>query len=233
MASPKPRSPAPADLRRRVLDASIALIEERGLAELSMREVARVAGVSHQAPYHHFTDREAILAAIAADGFTLLADRLRDARAGADDALDEVGRAGAAYVRFACDHPAHFRVMFRADFVDMARFPEAEACGDRAFATLPEIVALLGEAGMPLEPSAMAHVVLHWSVCHGLACLMLDGPLKAKLPELATGRDALTRDVMAAVRSLVAAKMAAGAPRASAGRKKVVKRARKAGAPRG
>ena len=64
------------DLRRKVLKASLALIEAGGLDRLSMREVARQAGVSHQAPYHHFGDREAILAAIATEG-------LRHAPAGA------------------------------------------------------------------------------------------------------------------------------------------------------
>ena len=59
----------PTDLRQKVLDASLALIEEGGLDRLSMREVARKAGVSHQAPYHYFSDREAILAALAGEGF--------------------------------------------------------------------------------------------------------------------------------------------------------------------
>jgi AcrR family transcriptional regulator len=60
------------DLRERILDATVTLIEADGLAALSMREVARRAGVSHQAPYHHFTDRQAILAAIAEEGFKRL-----------------------------------------------------------------------------------------------------------------------------------------------------------------
>lgn len=190
-----------------------------------MREVARLAGVSHQAPYHHFADREAILAAIAEEGFTLLAERLSSARAGAASATDMMARAGEAYVRFAFEHPAHFRVMFRADFVDMDRFPEARACGDRAFDALPEIVRATAAEGLPTTPSEMAHVVLHWSLCHGLACLVLDGPLAKKLPELAGAREALTHDVMTIMRGLVEARIAA-----ERGKREGARRARETGA---
>jgi len=202
-------APSPTDLRARVLRAAVRLIGERGLAELSMREVAREAGVSHQAPYHHFADREAILAAVAQEGFQRLADDIAAARARAPDAVEDLVVAAEAYVRFACEHPAHFRVMFRPDFVDMERFPEAMACGDRAFANLPEIVRRLEAAGVPPLPSETAHVVLYWSVCHGLACLLLDGPLAGKLPEAASAREPLVRDVVGAMRGFVEARLAA------------------------
>jgi AcrR family transcriptional regulator len=71
----------PTDLRQKVLDASLTLIEEGGLDRLSMREVARKAGVSHQAPYHYFDDREAILAALAGEGFSKLGQSLMRAAA--------------------------------------------------------------------------------------------------------------------------------------------------------
>lgn len=196
------------DVRARVLEASIRLIKERGLADLSMREVARLAGVSHQAPYHYFADREAILATIASDGFEILVASLTAARAGVTSATEQLTRAGNAYVAFACEHTAHFRVMFRADVVHVDRFPELIACGDRAFRCLPEIVQAAIAEGMPALPSETAHVVLYWSVCHGLACLLIDGPLAKKLPELANARERLTRDVMAAMKSLIEAQIA-------------------------
>ena len=85
------------DLRQKVLQASLALIEEGGLDRLSMREVARKSGVSHQAPYYYFGDREAILAAIAGEGFAKLGQSFvrAVARAGSEPAkaLEAIGRA--------------------------------------------------------------------------------------------------------------------------------------------
>src|SRR4051812_13813839 len=94
--------------RERIVEASLSLIKELGLGALSMREVARRAGVSHQAPYHYFADREAILGAIAEQGFRLLREAVEEATAvqggGPSDALI---RAGESYIRFAFTHPSH------------------------------------------------------------------------------------------------------------------------------
>ena len=88
------------DLRQKVLQASLALIEEGGLDRLSMREVARKSGVSHQAPYYYFGDREAIRAAIAGEGFSRLGQSFQRAvaRAGSEPAktLEAIGRASQA-----------------------------------------------------------------------------------------------------------------------------------------
>ncbi|MFI5308928.1 MAG: TetR/AcrR family transcriptional regulator [Polyangiales bacterium] len=118
----------PVALRERILQASVELIEVEGLAALSLREVARRAGVSHQAPYHHFADREAILGAIAEQGFRILRAALERAVAHGRDvhsAAESLAACGRAYVEFACEHPAHFRVMFRPELVDLANCPGA------------------------------------------------------------------------------------------------------------
>ena len=123
--------------RERIVQASIELIEEQGLGALSMREVARRAGVSHQAPYYHFQDREAILGAIAEQGFRMLRDQVAAAmpaaRGGAPQA--SIMAAGEAYIRFAFTHPSYFRVMFRRELVTPERHPNMKAEGDRACAT--------------------------------------------------------------------------------------------------
>src|SRR5262245_58410849 len=129
----------PTDLRQKVLDASLALIKEGGLDRLSMREVARKAGVSHQAPYHYFSDREAILAAVAGEGFAKMEESLvrAAAEAGADPvkAVEAMGR---AYVEFALRNPGYFQAMFRADAVPLDRYPEARQREDEAFGNLVE-----------------------------------------------------------------------------------------------
>ncbi|MDX2014920.1 MAG: TetR/AcrR family transcriptional regulator, partial [Myxococcaceae bacterium] len=121
------------DLKAQVLEASVRLIAEQGLAGLSMREVARRAGVSHQAPYHYFDDKAAIVAALVERGFGLLADRM-EAQAGAGTPAQKLERAGRAYVTFALEQPVYFRLMFRPELTDLKRFPTVEAAGARAFA---------------------------------------------------------------------------------------------------
>lgn len=208
-------SPAEAtDLRAKILEASVALIQDKGLAALSMREVARRAGVSHQAPYHHFEDREAILGAVAEEGFTMLRERL--ARVGSKESVDAPARVssrvaamGRAYVEFACAHPAHFRLMFRPELMSMEKCPGAQAAGDRAFAHLTEVVRDAFKAGLPATPSESAVVAYVWSVAHGLACLILDGPLSAKIP--AAEQRAQIKEVMAVSELMIEGAMARGA----------------------
>lgn len=176
---PEPKDSS--DLRARVLAASLALLETEGLAALSLREVARRAGVSHQAPYHHFADREAILAALVTEGFDDLASRLERALQSAPpDAPDEASLAmGLAYVDFALSRPGIFRVMFRPELVDQKRFAEAEAAGERSFAMLTRLIERLGTAKTSVEAQTQAS--LHWAVVHGLATLFVDGKLGTDL----------------------------------------------------
>jgi AcrR family transcriptional regulator len=200
------------DVRGRVLNATVKLIDKVGLAGVSMREVARAAGVSHQAPYHYFVDREAIFAALAEEGFKILTLRLENDLGTTEPAVDRFVRAGQTYVEFALDHPALFRIMFRPDVVAMERFPTVHACGERAFQILAALVQACVAEGLPAEPSVQAIVVLAWSIPHGLACLMLDGPLALKMPELLAARERLTSDVMATMRNLLVTRMTSARP---------------------
>jgi AcrR family transcriptional regulator len=186
-------TPDGGDLRRRILDASVELIEAEGLAGLSMREVARRAGVSHQAPYHHFRDREAILAALAQEGFVGLSARMREATEGAKDLRARLVRSGLAYVHFALAYPAHFRIMFRPDLVHMENFPDCERSGQSAFLHLVETVAAMLEGtGRPQDQETWVGLI--WSTTHGLAGLLLDGPLQRMVPN--AGGDAYLQGVI-------------------------------------
>lgn len=197
------------ELRDRIVSASIQLIEEEGLTKLSMREVARRAGVTHQAPYHHFADREAILGEIVAHGFQLLSACIERADPGpgatASDMIDRLSAVGEAYLEFACTHPELFRIMFRPELVNLDNCPGAQAEGDRVFSKVRQFIHDAVEAGLPALPSEDALVALYWSVGHGLACLILDGPLARKMPD--TARDAQIRDVTAALRALLLASL--------------------------
>lgn len=164
------------DVRRLVLDAAIAIIEIDGAESLSMREVARRAGVSHQAPYHYFGDRSGIFAAISEEGFTLLADAF--SRTGAtNETASKVGLS--TYVRFARENTGHFRVMFRADISGTSTHRNTEIAAERAFTEL--LLMVKRTIGAPKDPSeALPFALMMWSQAHGLATLMVDGPLERK-----------------------------------------------------
>ena len=99
------------DLRRAVLTAAVEAIDESGPAGISLRDLARRAGVSHAAPAHHFGDKAGLLTALAVEGYDMLADAVIAAHRRTGDLVET----GVAYVRFAVDHRAHFEVMFRPD----------------------------------------------------------------------------------------------------------------------
>ena len=162
------------DLRSELLRTSRQLLDESGPGALSMREVARRAGCTHQAPYHYFANREAILAALVHEGFDELADRLASAHEGLEstDLRAILTASGNAYVEFALRHPGVFRVMFRPDVCDPERFPEVVQAGGRARGELTRLVKVVLGDDAPLEVE-----VLFWSGVHGLASLLLDGPL--------------------------------------------------------
>lgn len=156
------------DLRRALLAAALDLVAEHGPAALSLREVARRAGVSHAAPTHHFRHKAGLLTAIAADGYRMLAEAL--AAAGAKAGSAAFREQGVAYVAFATEHPAHFAVMrapYLLDNDDADLVAARDSAGDQlraGAATLP--------GGGPATPLAA------WSLVHGLASLLLEGNIR-------------------------------------------------------
>lgn len=157
------------DLPAALIAAARALLAEDGTEALSLRAVARRAGVSAMAPYRHFPDKEALLAAVAADGFRDFAATLEaaDRRVAPDRALLEQG---VAYVRFACEQPALFRLMFgppRQALHSGLRHDQAQSFG-----------VLAARVAAETEPSLrQSRTLACWSVVHGLASLIIDGQI--------------------------------------------------------
>jgi AcrR family transcriptional regulator len=159
------------DLRRALLDAALVLVTEHGPAALSLREVARRAGVSHAAPTHHFGNKAGLLTAIAADGYHLLARALEEAAAIRGDATTVFREQGVAYVLFATEHPAHFAVM-RAPYLLDVDNAELAAARDSAGAQLRS-----GPAGLAGSDDATTPLAA-WALVHGLASLLLEGNIR-------------------------------------------------------
>lgn len=182
---------SPASLRDTVVRAAVDHIAEHGPDGLSFRQIAASAGVSHQAPYHHFTDRKGIFQAIAFEGFTMFADALRAAAQRAD--IDTSTALLQGYVDFALEHKGHFRVMFRTDLTGVGEHAGLTAVADESFDVLVDHVQ------RSLGPTASVvdirdRVVTMWSIAHGLATLLIDGPLENKLGPVGD-RDTLVRAV--------------------------------------
>ncbi|MFC0004634.1 TetR/AcrR family transcriptional regulator [Micromonospora siamensis] len=155
------------DLRRALLDAAAQAMAGSDPAALSLRDLARRAGVSHAAPAHHFGDKAGLLTALATQGFDLLGEALRG---GGDDLL----ATGVAYVGFAVRHKAHFEVMFRPELY-RADDPELVAARDRTGELLRAGVAR--HTGGDPDVDALAA----WSIVHGFATLWLSGALPTRV----------------------------------------------------
>jgi|SRR5579862_3992125 AcrR family transcriptional regulator len=162
-------------VRARLCDAAAKLFLEEGEAALSMRRLAAEVGCSPMAPYRHFTDKEALVAAIRAQAF----DRLADALDGV--ALDDRHRArdiGDAYVRFARENPAAYKLMFDLAQPDETAYPELAAAAARARVSMSGYVRELVEAGVLAgDPVELGYVF--WAAIHGLIVLELAGRIPA------------------------------------------------------
>jgi AcrR family transcriptional regulator len=157
------------DLPNALRRAAVGVIEERGLSGFSLREVARRAGVSHNAPAHHFGDVRGLLTSLAAEGFQTLHQALVEAAAGHDDPVERLTAIGEAYVQMGRSHPAHCDVMFRGDLLDHDD-PELDAAGRAAYAMLEDAVRTVIESeGLAADLDEAAW--LCWSAMHGLVML--------------------------------------------------------------
>jgi len=154
------------NLREALIEEALRVIEAEGAAALSLRDLAKSLGVSHAAPRHHFPDKLALLTAIAAQGYELLASRLDEA---ADQGFLETG---VAYVRFAVDHPGHIRVMYEPSLF-RADAPAIVAARVRAGA----VFFGSAESFRPGEDSRRV-ALAGWCLMHGLSTLWLGGNLR-------------------------------------------------------
>lgn len=158
---PRGRSYHHGDLRNALLGAARSILEEDSLSELSLRAVARRAGVSHAAPYRHFPNHEALLAELAMEGFGELRDELKLAANTPDVEADRIAKIGAAYMRFVARRPALASLMFGPQLPNRDSFPKLGEMAD----------AIGQEIGEALHDSALGLAV--WAAVHGLAMLIL------------------------------------------------------------
>jgi AcrR family transcriptional regulator len=163
-------------LKESLLAAAVKVLGTKGPRAFTLREAARQAKVSHNAPYRHFRDKDELLAAVAAQGFERLADGMIAAAAPARNPLEALELSGRGYVQFALDWPEHFSAMFDQP-LGLGNYPDFAAAGRRAFEVLlGNIVAAQSAGQLPAgDPNALA--LTAWSMVHGIAKLAIAGSL--------------------------------------------------------
>lgn len=157
------------NLRDELVTQGIQILETEGLASLTIREIAGRLGVSATAPLHHFDTKLALLAAIAAQGFRMLFDFRMAALKGCKTPVERVMAVLMAYVEFAVEHPALYRVMHGPEIPDKTTFPELDDAATRSYGLLETVVAdYLMDRDGSVENSREATLGA-WTVCQGLA----------------------------------------------------------------
>jgi AcrR family transcriptional regulator len=163
------------DLRRALVEAALELVQREGPRGLTLRAAARLAGVSQAAPYRHFTDKQALLAAVAEEGFRAMTAEMRRAtRPHAEEPLLRFRALGLSYVGFARDHPAQFRVMFGPEVADRSLYPSLSESAGETFRLLVQAIRECQKAGSVREGDPEDLATTAWSTVHGLSALVVD-----------------------------------------------------------
>jgi AcrR family transcriptional regulator len=188
------------DLRRALVAAAERLLQQQGLNRISLRGIARAAGVSHAAPYHYFPDLDHLLAAVAANAFRRLTDAmLQRAVDPREPSLSRLQAAGVAYVKFAVQNAELYRLMFGGRLRAVRDDPALAQSSDAAYGALGELLAETHPAAAPAgaeitDPELSAAARAAWALVHGLSMLLIDGRLDVD-PHDAGVVEELVRDV--------------------------------------
>jgi AcrR family transcriptional regulator len=175
-------------LRSALIATGVEMLAEEGADALSLRSLARRAGVSHNAPYQHFADKEALMAAIAEQGFLILADYIDRSQTGnnPEHIQQRLLAAGRGYVRFALEHPHHFQIMFGPR--SHSAYPELLSAARAAFNRLTQIVIDGQRAGVLRDGDPRDPAMAVWLTAHGLSALLIAEKIP---PDIVAGREPL------------------------------------------
>jgi AcrR family transcriptional regulator len=183
------------DLKAALVEAAAEILRKEGLEALTLRAVARKAGVSQAAPYRHFADRRALMAAVAEVGFQRLQQAMMQAMQSGQGRLGLKGVA-LAYIRFALDNPAEYRLMFGPEVAKTDDLPELQETGRGVLGFVAAGMSQLQQAGLigPGDPNLMAAAT--WATLHGLAMLILDRQTEGVAPDMNALVEEATRIMM-------------------------------------
>lgn len=166
-------------LRATLIETGLELVAEKGISVFTLRGVAKRAGVSTAAPYHHFKNKAELLEAMASQGWLMMVDRFLIASEKKAAPMEKLASIGVEYVTFAVEHTAYFRVMSRPDLYCNGETPVYKGAGLEAFEMLNTAVKNCFPGKDENDPFISGRVLDSWVRVHGLATLWIDGPLKA------------------------------------------------------
>ena len=198
------------DLKNALIQAGIEILANEGAGGLSLRKVARQAGVSHSAPYAHFTDKQNLIAAIASDGHKQIHERFEAIQARhVDDPLRQFTAGAWAYVEFGLQSPDHYKITFSGAIQDEHSHSEFMEYSQRNMQILRNIVEQCRSAGMldddGINPELQAMSI--WGLLHGLALLMIQGQLPGSLLKTVQAKDIVLAALQQVVRVPIDKKM--------------------------
>lgn len=177
------------DLRNTLIRVGVEMLDEGGEANLSLRKLAKRVGVSHNAPYQHFADKDALLAAIAEEGFRILRDDYDALIARRDELNPQEFFTAAAhvYVDFALNHQSHFAVMFGP--LSSLQYPDLAQASLDAFGRLVQVVHQLQEHNYFDDGVAEGIALMLWTLMHGYAAVVIADKLPRPIREAFNGGD--------------------------------------------
>ncbi|HVV09848.1 TetR/AcrR family transcriptional regulator [Amycolatopsis sp.] len=190
-------------LREELITACLTLIESEGIGAVSLRRVAREAGVSPGAPYHHFADRAALLNTIAARGYEQLLADLRAAHGASRSPVRALGAMIETYVRFARSHPAYSQLMYRPELSHPRKDPATETLVNAVLRLVTDTVTDCQRTGHAPPGDPVPLVTMVWSIAAGLAMLSIDGPLDHMTADRGSDVPELTAQVSALLQGLL------------------------------
>ena len=183
------------DLRSALLEAALHIINDQGPRQLTIREVARKAGVSHTAPYRHFANKDDLIVAVVKQGFELMRQTMQAEKAAAEqDPVSQFAASGMAYVEFALQHSAYYRIMHSGDLLSSTGQHSLQHTGTETFAEMVADIKTCQGLGIvrPGDPTLQALTIL--STIHGFVTLVIDNRVNALLGDtyqIAQIRDAI------------------------------------------
>lgn len=178
------------DLKNALIQAGLEILASEGLGGLSLRKVAQKAGVSHAAPYSHFADKQALIAAISTDCFKKLHTELEAVQA--ESPTELLVETAWAYLQFALTHPERFKLMFSDVLEKEKDHPDFVETSQRSFRKLVEVTGICQQAGVLKPGPSEATALTVWSAVHGLSLLLLEGQVPHTLVDSMGARGLLT-----------------------------------------
>ncbi|MDA3900547.1 MAG: TetR/AcrR family transcriptional regulator [Spirochaetes bacterium] len=170
------------DLKETLINQSLSIIDKEGLGGLTLRKAARLAGVSHAAPAHHFGDMKGLLAAIATNGFVLLTtqmvnsiDQLKE-----NNPLYKFKTIGLAYIEFALKNPSFLKIMYHSELSDKKSYPELMRESKKPFQLLKNIIMECQKEKLIKDGNLDESALFAWSTVHGFSNLAVNDQLKSK-----------------------------------------------------